>query len=458
MNFFLETYNLNALFLGCIGNIVHSDPSAHQRKDSAISRSRKKIRIGLIAALPLLAAAVFYQSFSGHNLSKTVDLQIRSDSVAQSTVVFEQELETTIKHPKFEYTVQKGDSLSEIFEQLGFSYRELMSIMETDLDYLLLDTIRPGDELRFWQDDDNKSLLKMELSLNIAEKAVYQRLDDGSYEFKDISIPGDWKTQALIGEIHGSFSSSANKQGLSAREIDQVVTLLKDKLSFTRDLRASDRFEVVKTKQFVEGIATGNSELQAIKIYNRGKVYSAFLHTDGQYYDADGNSLQRAFQRYPVSRNYRISSNFNPRRLHPVTKRVSPHNGTDFATPTGTSVYTTGDGVVSMVRNHPYAGKYIVVDHGGPYKTRYLHLSKTLVKKGQKVSRGQRIGLSGATGRVTGPHLHYELISRGRPVNAMKANIPMAQSVPKKELNQFFARRDEWESLLKNEELKLAKR
>ncbi len=437
---------------------MHSEPSVHQRKNSAIARSRNKLRLGLITALPLLAAAVFYQSLPGHNLSGTVELKIHSDSFVKDTTPVEQDAETSIGHPQFEYTVKKGDSLSVIFEQLGFSYRELMSIMETDLDYLLLDTIRPGDELRFWQDDQSKSLLKMELSLNVAEKAMYQRLDDGSYEFEDISIPGDWKTQALIGEIHGSFSSSANKQGLSAREIDQVVSLLKDKLSFARDLRAGDRFEVVKTKQFVKETATGNSELQVIKIYNRGKVYSAFLHTDGQYYDADGHSLQRAFQRYPVSRNYRISSNFNPKRLHPVTKRVSPHNGTDFATPTGTSVYTTGDGVVSMVRNHPYAGKYIVVDHGGPYKTRYLHLSKTLVKKGQKVSRGQRIGLSGATGRVTGPHLHYELISRGRPVNAMTANIPMAQSVPKKELKQFFARRDEWESLLKNEELKLAKR
>ncbi|QSA20878.1 peptidoglycan DD-metalloendopeptidase family protein, partial [Vibrio furnissii] len=93
-----------------------------------------------------------------------------------------------------------------------------------------------------------------------------------------------------------------------------------------------------------------------------------------------------------------------------------------------------GDGVVVMTRNHPYAGNYVVIQHGSTYMTRYLHLSKILVSKGQKVSRGQRIGLSGATGRVTGPHIHYELIVRGRPVDAMKANIPMANSVPKKDM------------------------
>ena len=90
------------------------------------------------------------------------------------------------------------------------------------------------------------------------------------------------------------------------------------------------------------------------------------------------------------------------------------------------------------------------------YKTRYLHLSKILVSKGQKVSRGQRIGLSGSTGRVTGPHIHYELIDRGRAVNAMTANIPMASSVPKSEMLAFKARRDELDIMLRQQEIQLA--
>ena len=108
-----------------------------------------------------------------------------------------------------------------------------------------------------------------------------------------------------------------------------------------------------------------------------------------------------------------------------------------------------------MTRSHPYAGNYVVIQHGTTYKTRYLHLSKILVHKGQQVSRGQKIGLSGKTGRVTGAHLHYELIERGRPVNAMKANIPMANSVPKNEKAKFVAMRDEADALLLEREQSL---
>jgi len=342
--------------------------------------------------------------------------------------------------PDYSYTIRVGDNLSSIFKQLGFPYGDLLKVMETDLNYLMLDTLKPGNQLMFWGTKGEKHLSKMILQFNIADKVLYTRLEDGSYQYKDISVAGDWKLEPFIGEIHGSFSQSANKVGVGNNEIEQISTLLKDKINFTKDLRAGDQFEVLQSKQYVGDQETGKKEVQAIRIYNKGRVITAFLHTDGQYYDKNGKSLQRAFQRYPTGSRYRISSPFNPNRRHPVTGRISPHNGTDFATPIGTPIYSTGDGKVTLIKNHPYAGKYIVIQHGGIYKTRYLHLSKILVKKGQIVSRGQRIALSGNTGRVTGPHLHYEFIIRGKPVNAMKAKIPMASSVAKNEMNEFKAR------------------
>ncbi len=416
----------------------------------------------LLSFVSVLGFSAAVYAMSGQGERKSVELNLSADSIYGSDWSESDDASASELPPNFQYQIVKGDSLSKIFDKIGFGYSELMKVMETDLNFLALDTLKPGNTLRFWKDEETQKLAKMELEFNLAEKAQYILQDDGSYEYKDVSIPGVWKTVAIAGEINGSFSGSANRAGVGNTQIEQMVYLLKDKLNFARDLRAGDRFEVVESRQFVENPmtdslqATGNKEIQAIKIYNRKREVTAYLHTDGQYYDANGDSLQRAFQRYPVRKGTRISSGFNPNRKHPVTGRVTPHNGTDFAMSVGNPVYATGDGKVILTRNHPYAGKYIVIQHDSVYKTRYLHLDKILVKKGQTVSRGQRIGLSGKTGRVTGAHLHYELIVRGRAVNAMKANIPMASSVPKSEKASFVARRNELDALLAQHNVKLA--
>ncbi|WP_394245014.1 peptidoglycan DD-metalloendopeptidase family protein [Vibrio astriarenae] len=383
---------------------------------------------------------------------QTVAINIDTKPLSQQP---QPEVIEEVDFPSYEYVIQKGDNLSSIFTKLGFGYQEMMQVMETDLNFLSLDTLRPGNTLRFWSEEDHR-LSKMMLEFSPVDRVVYTRLDDASFEYERIEEEGVWENRAFIGEVHGTFSQSVNGSGLGNTDVENVVSLLKDKLNFSRDLRAGDRFEIVQSRQSYEGKLTGNTEIQAIRIFNRGREVSAYLHSDGQYYDKDGESLQRAFRRKPMDGSYRLSSHFNPNRKHPVTGRVSPHNGTDWATPTGTPIVSTGDGVVAMTRNHPYAGKYVVIEHGNTYKTRYLHLSKILVKQGQKVSRGQRIGLAGATGRVTGAHIHYELMIRGRPVNPVTANIPMASSVPKEEMAKFVAKRDELNGWLKDQELQLA--
>lgn len=423
-----------------------------QFSNKAIKQTLSQKKFWAIS-LPIVAFWGFSHSVIGPQLSRTIDLNLTSDSVSSQWLQDQHEVEQLIP-PNYEYQIQQGDNLSSIFNQLGFRYSEMMKVMETDLNYLVLDTLKPGDTLRFWRDEATGNLAKMELVFNVADKAVYTLQSDGSYTYQDISLPGQWQDQAVVGTISGSFSGSAYKLGLSSNEIYQVVSLLKDKLNFSKDLRAGDKFEIVRRNQTIQGESTGKTELEAIRIYNRGKVISAYLNADGQFYDANGESLQRAFVRYPVHNHPRISSGFNPNRRHPVTGRISPHNGTDFAVPTGTPVYSTGDGRVVMIRHHPYAGNYVVIEHSNKYKTRYLHLSKILVKKGQKISRGQRIALSGSTGRVTGPHLHYELLVYNRPVNAMTAKIPMANSVPKKERKAFNAQRDKMNQLIALQEQK----
>ncbi|PSV36743.1 MULTISPECIES: peptidoglycan DD-metalloendopeptidase family protein [unclassified Photobacterium] len=353
--------------------------------------------------------------------------------------------------PSYEYKIKKGDTLSEIFSRLSIPYSNVQSIMEADLNTLQIDKLKPGDILRFWINESDHQLNKLELEFSLAQRIDYIRTKDGDFDVKEITLPGVWRETVATGTIHGSFSASTRKAGLSHSETLEIMSLLKDKMNFNKDLKAGDTFEVVTKRKYIKNQATNDSELQAIRIYSGKRLISAYLHTDGNFYDQNGDSLQRAFLRYPypASKHFRISSPFNPNRIHPVTGRRQPHNGVDFATPSGTPVLATGDGVVTLVTNHPYAGRYVVIKHSANYSTRYLHNSRILVKKGQHVKRGQEIALSGSTGRVTGPHIHYEFLIRGKAVNPMTAKIPLAASVPRKEKKEFESEVAKYNSLIK---------
>lgn len=105
-------------------------------------------------------------------------------------------------------------------------------------------------------------------------------------------------------------------------------------------------------------------------------------------------------------------------RIHPITKVRTMHEGMDFSARTGTPIYATGDGRVTFAgRDNSGYGMYVIIDHGYGYKTLYGHMSKILIRRGRKVERGEIIGHVGNTGRSSGPHLHYEVIVRGRKVN-----------------------------------------
>lgn len=400
---------------------------------------KKYLRKPLMLGVFVPAAALTLGAFSYSPLETSLPLQlprIEADAAAGE----EAQSLAEISIPDYLYTIQPGDTLSTIFERLGIAQQTMYQVLESDVSILALDTLKPGDRLGFWLRDGD--LVQLELRFSAAHQVVFSRVSEDSFEYDEVLLEGEWREQVVAGEINGSFYQSATRAGLTPAEVERISTLLQDKLNFRRDLRAGDRFQIVRAVQYVDGEPTGNTRLEGLRVLNRSRELTAFMF-DGHYYDLNGESLARAFMRYPVQRRYRISSPFNPRRKHPVTGRVRPHNGTDFATPIGTPVLATGDGVVTRVTRHPYAGLYVVIEHGEKYKTRYLHLSKALVRKGQTVSRGQKIALSGNSGRSTGAHLHYELHINGRPVNAMTAPIPVADAVGQEDRMAFNQRKEE---------------
>lgn len=344
----------------------------------------------------------------------------------------------TTEEPVERYRIRRGDTLSAIFADRNLPSHTLHELLEADAEFLALETLHPGTELAF-AFDEQEALKQLTVHIDPAREVVFERQADGSFHYRQIEAETYWSPIVLSGDIHRSFYQSGVNAGLNDRQVDELRRLLKRKIDFRRDIREGDTFSVLVSNEMARGQETGRYRIEAVTLASGGLTTRAFLYDDGNYYDENGESILPAFRRWPTASHYRVSSPFNPRRLHPVTGKVSPHNGVDLATPAGTSVMSTGDGVVARVGNHPYAGKYVDIRHNGSLSTRYLHLSRVLVKKGQRVSRGQEIARSGNTGRSTGPHLHFEFRIDGRPVNPLTADIPTATQVPPDELDAFEA-------------------
>src|SRR5690606_30499739 len=176
-------------------------------------------------------------------------------------------------------------------------------------------------------------------------------------------------------------------------------------------IKEGDWFKIRYERQYVEDEPYGSSKILSAIFNHNGKEYEAHFFqpdslSEGEYYDAEGNSLRRSFLKAPLKFS-RISSRYSKRRLHPVQKVWKAHLGTDYAAPHGTPIVSTGDGVVIESGFTRGNGNYVKIKHNSTYTTQYLHMSKRAARKGQRIKQGQVIGYVGSTGLATGPHVCY---------------------------------------------------
>ncbi|MBR2513859.1 MAG: peptidoglycan DD-metalloendopeptidase family protein [Halomonas sp.] len=321
------------------------------------------------------------------------------------------------------HIVESGETFAVLAQnKLGLGYSEVLALLEDLPEPRMLTHWRAGNSFDY-QLDENQRLLSLRMMKNARDGVLLER-EEEQYAVTTIERQGEPVQRLYAGSVSGSFARSAQATGLTSSSVTELTRLLEKKLDFRRDSRRGDRFQVLVESDMIGG-ETLDSRVLAVK-YDGERMDLTVVRnaTDNNFYTPEGNSLDPAFARYPFEGNYRLSSNFNPRRLHPVTGRVSPHNGTDFAMPIGTPIIAPANGRVERVGNHHAAGRYVVVRHDNGYRTRYLHLSRPLVSQGERIEMGERIALSGNTGRSTGPHLHYEVIVNNTPVNAMTVDLP----------------------------------
>ncbi|MCW2254848.1 murein DD-endopeptidase [Providencia alcalifaciens] len=343
-----------------------------------------------------------------------------------------------------EYVVASGDNLSSILTQFGIESGDVATLANQ---HKTLRNLKIGQTLN-WSLTEQGELKSLTWEISRRETRVYTRVGDTNKfeETKDIRT-GEWENTVFPGVINGSFALSASQAGLTRNEGREVIKALQWQIDFRR-LKKGDKFTVLMSREMLNG-RSEQSQLVGVRLQSNGKNYYAFRAEDGRYYDSEGNGLERGFLRFPTAKQFRVSSQFNPRRVNPVTGRVAPHKGVDFAMPVGTPVLAVGDGEVIVSKYSGAAGNFIAIRHGRQYTTRYMHLRQLLVKPGQKVKRGDRIALSGNTGRSTGPHLHFEMWINQQAVNPLTVKLPSSGGLTGKERKEYLAMVKETKSQLK---------
>lgn len=255
------------------------------------------------------------------------------------------------------YEVRSGDSLARIFDKMGFTPQQLYRVTQDQQADRVLRKIHPGDTLRFAR-DDNDELAQLAYQINATDTLIVSRADNGfisHIETKPIEV----RTETAHARIKTSFWNAGIDAGLTEGQIMSIADIFGWDIDFALDLREGDEFSVLFEKKYAEGEFIGYGRILAAEFVNRGEHYQAFRHTNDEFYNAQGRAMRKSFLRSPVKFNY-ISSNFNPRRLHPVTGQVRPHNGIDYAAAVGTPVMASGAGKVIASAYNNLNGHYVL--------------------------------------------------------------------------------------------------
>jgi murein DD-endopeptidase MepM/ murein hydrolase activator NlpD len=341
-----------------------------------------------------------------------------------------------------EIKVRGGDSLSKIFKRAELSGTTLHELMTSTPRAKQLTQIYPGQKFSF-HIDEHGELQALKHIQSQLKTTLYERTGE-SYSVKFMAREPEAHPRYSSATISSSLYLAADNAGLPQNLIMELANVFGGVIDFIYDVRAGDSFNILYEEHFIDGERYGNGPILAAQFTNQGETYTAYryIYENGEvgYYNEDGISMRKAFLRSPVDFT-RISSNFNPKRLHPVFKTSRPHRGIDYAAATGTPVYASGDGRVVTAGYTKANGNYLVIKHGEKYTTKYLHLRKRGVRRGQKIKQQQIIGWVGSTGYATGPHLHYEFLVNGvhRNPRTILNKLPKAKSINTDNKTRFLA-------------------
>jgi murein DD-endopeptidase MepM/ murein hydrolase activator NlpD len=303
-------------------------------------------------------------------------------------------------------------------------------------DQLDLDRCKATDTFKALIHGSEKKLIAFEYM--VTKEDIYQvkenaqgRLEAGKL---DLKVARNQIRRAFLYD-GTSFEDSARRAGFDPGISKTAEEALRGH-STLADLKRGDRFRVIAQEVTVLGEFSRYAGIEAMELLRPGedprRIYYFPHAVEGGYFDKSGKAPYEGGWRKPIPGAPRTSP-FNPKRLHPVLKRVMPHNGTDYGAPSGTPIGATAPGTVTFIGMAGRSGNLVQVKHSGGYESGYAHLSRFVpgMKVGDSVERMQTVGYCGNTGSSTAPHLHFSMKKDGVFIDPESLNLDGLRVLPK---------------------------
>jgi murein DD-endopeptidase MepM/ murein hydrolase activator NlpD len=341
--------------------------------------------------------------------------------------------------------VRRGETFARILTNAGASPGEAQRALSSLSGVFDPRLIRPGQEIQlsFTHEDGAARLCGVAFRAEPGATVVVSRNADGAFAAREVLMPLTFEIARIAASVEGSLYESALRLGATSREVEALADAFAYDVDFQRDVRSGDAFELVFERFYDEAgatVRTGDLLFLSLETRRGPRTFYRFQapgDRTADWYDGDGKSARKFLMKTPIN-GARLSSGFGMRR-HPILGFSRMHQGTDFAARTGTPVMAAGDGTIVRAGWFGSYGNYVRVRHTDGYETAYAHLSRIPrgVRAGARVRQAQVIGYVGSTGRSTGPHLHYEVIHRGRAMNPMSLRVPTGRNLSGRDLELF---------------------
>lgn len=292
---------------------------------------------------------------------------------------------------------------------------------------------KPGEPFGARIDTEGR-VVRFAMALDQLTTIRLDRDDAGRLIGETIKLPTETQTVVFTGTIKSSFYQSIIDGGEQPQLAGNVVRVFEYDIDFAEELREGDTYRILMDRITCKGCVVDYGRIHAAEYVGQvtGTVRGYWFDHENReiegYYNEKGVKLKKFFLRAPLDV-LRVTSRYGV-RFHPTLRERRMHTGVDYGAPTGTRVWAVADGTVSRAGSAGGYGKLIEISHPGGLRSRYAHLSAINVRSGQRVGQRQVIGRVGSTGRSTGPHLHFELLSGGRHINPAKQKIQSVTTLP----------------------------